>query len=241
MKLFLTLCTLSLLTLTGCFSVNFGGLANVQGTGEIVSQDIDVANFTGINVGSAFNIIYRQAETPHITVSMQENLLSYLRAETVNGILEVSFNRTVSTTAGNTPRLYVYGPYLSSVTLSGAASAQDWDTINADSFNLVASGAVSGSIDLNVEDFTLTGSGAVAISLSGNATTANLILSGACNINAADLQTIDAVVSLSGAGSADIAVSGTLDARVSGVGVITYIGNPQVTSSVTGVGSVRGR
>jgi hypothetical protein len=38
-----------------------------------------------------------------------------------------------------------------------------------------------------------------------------------------------------------VKVSDTLDARVSGAGTVFYIGNPQVTKEVSGVGTVKQR
>ncbi len=47
---------------------------------------------------------------------------------------------------------------------------------------------------------------------------------------------------LSGSGSVAVHVTSTLDAKVSGAGSVTYVGDPQrVDKEVTGTGTVTGR
>jgi len=50
---------------------------------------------------------------------------------------------------------------------------------------------------------------------------------------------VDAVVTLSSMGSATVRVSGTLDVTISGSGTVYYIGNPVITSNITGTGSLQ--
>jgi hypothetical protein len=53
------------------------------------------------------------------------------------------------------------------------------------------------------------------------------------------LEITNAKVIVSGAGSAKLKVSKTLDGSISGVGSVKYSGSPEVTSRVSGMGSVK--
>ncbi|GAA4917029.1 hypothetical protein EV188_104575 [Actinomycetospora succinea] len=46
-------------------------------------------------------------------------------------------------------------------------------------------------------------------------------------------------MSVGGAGTATVNAARTLEARVTGVGDIVYLGNPAVTQTVSGIGTVR--
>jgi hypothetical protein len=59
--------------------------------------------------------------------------------------------------------------------------------------------------------------------------------------NAAELSSQRAQVTNNGTGAVVVRVSDKLDAIINGVGSIEYIGDPQVTKKVSGIGTVRQR
>jgi hypothetical protein len=85
----------------------------------------------------------------------------------------------------------------------------------------------------------LVSSGAGNIHASGEVNALNARLDGAGNLRLADLHAGDASVSVNGAGSIAVHVTGQLEATVNGVGAITYAGNPRdVVRHVNGVGTI---
>jgi hypothetical protein len=83
---------------------------------------------------------------------------------------------------------------------------------------------------------TLAGPGRV--SLSGVVDTQKVRNSGPGEFDGRRLQSSDADVDLSGLGDVTLCVRRSLRARVSGNGSIYYVGDPDVDSQVTGMGSV---
>ncbi|MCE7698566.1 MAG: DUF2807 domain-containing protein [Methanobacterium paludis] len=63
-------------------------------------------------------------------------------------------------------------------------------------------------------------------------------VNGGGEINARDLQSQTATVTINGRGSAIVDVVKTLKAIVNGGGSISYLGNPQVTQQINGMGTV---
>jgi len=236
---------LTLVLSTGCVITTFGGGgfgANaVQGSGPMVSRDFNIPDFTGLNISGGYTVVYRHANTASVIVSMQENLFDYLNVDVRNGVLHIDSDRNFRTSSGNTPRLYVYAPMIDSVTVAGAITASDWDTINAPSFYMNVGGAVTATIDMNVEELDITVAGAATLYLSGTATEATVSIAGASNLNGEGLQTRNAVISVAGTGNAELAVSDNLNVSISGVGNVWYIGSPNVTQTVAGMGRVRSR
>jgi len=198
---------------TGC--INIGG--QVQGTGAVITRQMDVEDFSSIDVSGNFIIIYRQSSEMALTISMQENLFNHLDVNTRNGILSVGSRRSFNTTNTNRPRMYVYAPYLTAADLSGAVGTSNWDSIEIERFNLDISGAVSFNANLYVERLYIDASGAASITLGGNATNIDVDGSGALNINASDMTIGGGRVDISGAANVTLSSLDNINVRTSGV------------------------
>jgi len=226
-----------LLTLAACnINVDSGTL---RGTGPMVTQDFEIAHFNGISISGPFMIIYRQSETYAVRVEMQENLLERTSVENVGGMLRVETSIGFSITRNTTPRVYVYAPYLNTISLHTATSTYNWDTIYSEMLTMYVSGASSADIAMEVERVEIRASGAASFTLSGTAEELYVDISGAGSVNARDLETSAAEIHITGAGSAVVAADDTLYVSISGVGTVTYHGNPTVTRNIAGVGTVR--
>jgi len=245
MKKLIMICMLTgiMVIFSGCLMVsldNFPGNA-VQGTGPVISRDFTVLDFTGINIDGAYVVVYRHSDTSSVTIQMQENLFDYLNVGVRNDILHIDSNRSFRTARYYTPRIYIYAPYLSLARFGGAASMEDWDEISVDRLSIGVSGAASGKLIVDVNNLSIEAAGAVDFDVYGTASSASISISGAGEIYAANLQTENATVNVTGAGTVDIAVSDTLDITIAGTGTVRYIGNPYVSRSIAGMGSVRQR
>ena len=248
MRKFISICFLAgmLIFFTGCLmtsSIDGVGVGSaVHGTGDMVSRDFAVGNFTGIDIAGGYVMVYTSSHANAVTINMQENLFDYLEVSVnSSGVLRISSTRSFRTTSSNIPRIYVSAPYLSEIHIGGALTTENWDTIRTESLFIHAAGAADASIDVEVEELELVLAGAGSFDLSGAADTVNFSLAGAGTINGEDLQTRVATVSIAGASNATVAVSDVLNATISGVGTIYYIGDPQINRTVAGIGSVRRR
>ena len=150
-------------------------------------------------------------------ITAEENLINNIRANVKGNTLVIDTEKNIS------PRKEIYieitTPSLRSVDASGA--------------NNITVYGISGS------DFEVDVSGAGSVNLSGEVDRFRADLSGAGSINAKELKAKDVRVSVSGAASADVYAKDYLDASVSGVGSISYYGDPAKTKTdVSGVGSI---
>ncbi|MGB5959509.1 MAG: DUF2807 domain-containing protein [Coleofasciculaceae cyanobacterium] len=83
--------------------------------------------------------------------------------------------------------------------------------------------------------------GVGSMTITGNVDVLDLSLSGVGSFNGEQFKTKQATVRHEGVGSAVVNVSEQLDATLSGVGSVEYIGSPQVRQSTKGVGKVKQR
>jgi len=217
-----------------------GGNA-VHGTGDMVTREFAVGSFTGVDIAGGYVIVYRQAPESSVTVHMQENLFNYLNTHTINGELRIYSSRNFRTTSENTPRIYVYTPYLNHINVAGSATFEDWDTVHTSGIEISIGGAATGAIHLEVDNIDISLAGAASLDLTGTADTARITVAGAGEVDASALQTRAAWVDIAGTGNIEIAVSDNLDATISGAGTVWYVGNPQVNRSVAGIGRVQQR
>jgi hypothetical protein len=206
--------------LTAC-GINLGPLTRVSGSGNVVTETRNVSGFDGVTVTGAGNIVIYQTGTESLTITTDDNLLQYITTEIRGGKLVIGFKPGVLFDTVKELTFKVGAKNLNSIQVDGAANVQG---TNIATENL--------SVQLN---------GAGAMTLSGKATEQNVVLDGVGAYNGAELISQRAQVTDNGAGAAVVRVSDKLDAIVNGLGSIEYIGNPQVTEKVSGIGTVRQR
>ena len=200
---------------------NLGPLTRVSGSGNVVSETRNVSGFDGVTITGAGNVLIDQNGTESLTITADDNLLPYITTEVRGGKLVIGFKPGVLFDKVKELTFKVGAKNLNSVQVDGAANVQGQ---NIATENL--------SVNLN---------GAGAITLSGTATEQNVVLDGVGAYNGAELISRRAQVTDNGAGAAVVRVSDQLEAIVNGLGSIEYIGNPQVTQKVSGLGTVRQR
>lgn len=207
---------------TACgVNLGSGNLTRVSGSGKVVTETRNVSGFDGVTVNGAGNVLIDQSGAESLTITTDDNLLQHIKTEVRGGKLVIEFTSGVLFDKVQDLTFKVGAKNLNSVQVDGAA--------NLEGKNIATENL---SVQLN---------GAGAITLSGKATAQDVVLDGVGAYNGAELASQRARVTQNGAGSAVVRVSDKLDAIISGLGSIEYIGNPQVTKSVSGVGSVRQR
>lgn len=211
----------------------------IRGDGNVISVESNLDEFTTIDASGIFKIFLLEGDNPHIRIETDENIHQYIRFEVKRNTLNLSMK---SNQIYRPTRLHVYLTIstIEKLDLSGATSLEADHTLVSPNLTISISGA--GDLDLDVEtrDLRTTVSGAGNISLSGNTDTHEVKLSGAASMKCTDLITRSTIISLSGAGSADVHASEVLDASISGVGSIKYAGDPEKTNiSKSGLGSIK--
>lgn len=208
-----------LFVFAGC---NVGVSSSVRGRGAMEVYTIDVANFTGIEIGGLYEIEWIRSDTFNVTLEIQSNLFEYVDARVSGNRLILDSNRSFNVSSGNTPVLRIYAPFIDDIRIGGAANIRNWDDIILDQLTIHLAGAA------NVE-------------LSGSVLHLYVTTAGASNLELFGLRAVNATIDVSGAASVEVYATETLNASIAGVGSITYDGNPTVTRSVAGLGRITAR
>jgi hypothetical protein len=214
---------ISILVLTACgFNITDpSAVTRVTGSGKVVTESRNVSGFSGLTMNGAGKVSVEWTGTEALSVTADDNLLPYVITEVRGSTLVLEFKRNVvfDRVADLTFKVAVKG--LNSIEANGAAAVEG-KNVDAD------------RLSVNV-------SGAGAVRMQGKIAQQDVMLNGTGAYNAENVEGKRATVTNSGAGAAVVRVSDQLNANINGIGVIEYIGNPQVTKNIAGIGVVRQR
>jgi len=116
-------------------------------------------------------------------------------------------------------KIYITAKNIDSITSSGAAKI-NIDNINNQKFSMTLSGADHVDISGKTDDFTVQSSGAI-------------------HLEAKEFKAHNIDIKMSGAAHAEIFATGTINAKISGVGNIEYYGNPKIVKpEISGLGKI---
>jgi len=221
------------------FGPEVGGA--VAGSGVVKSESRQVADFDAIRIEYPAEITIRQGASESLKIEAEDNLLPQLSADVRNGTLilenaEQNWRERVNPSEPVIITITVVDLKEVQFPTAGKMQIEDLET---DSLTVSVSGAGDVTLTgLNATRFVVNLSGAGNINADGESENLHLTISGLGNFKGGDLQTQDASVQISGAGSATLWAEDTLDANISGAGSIEYYGDPDVNQQISGVGSV---
>lgn len=208
-----------------------------RGNGNIISKDHELESFKEVVIDGNFEVLLNKSTAPTLTITTDENLHEFIEFEQKRDVLTISSDGELKSEDGI--KLNINYVDLAGVSSSGANVISGNDLISGDFLKVNMSGA--GDINLNVELKALKVeiSGAGSVELSGSVMACNVDMSGAGNLKSYDLISQECNIDMSGVGGATLHVKKKLDAKVSGVGGIRYIGDPaEVVSNISGLGSI---
>ena len=179
--------------------------------GEVIHQTFSFEPFNGISINGLFNVVYRQSDEHRIELKMYESIFEITEMDVVGHVLQVHQNLSgiVFQEDDETPRLYIYAPYLTEVALDGVITARNWEAIH-------------------VEDFTLHIDGVTTLEMSGSAETATFRIDGVSSIHALGFETRSTVVDIDGVSTLSVAVENDLNVSIDGLATVEYRGNPTI-------------
>lgn len=223
--------------LAGC--ANLPGLTLIRGSGNLVTREEDVSGFSRVDLSYAFEAEITRAEDYRVVITIDDNLLPYLRVDQSGDTLRVGLQPNTGVSEA-TMRVQIEMPQLAALDVSGASQAILEDFQSDDPLRLTVSGASSVQGDIATGDITVDASGASRVNLLGSGSDADLTASGASTVDMAGYSVQNASADSSGASRIIIDVSGQLDASASGASSVQYLGNPTNVNSDTSGSSTIG-
>ncbi len=225
-----------LITVFTCIFAGAFTSANAQ-TSDV---SINLKDFDKLQIGSAFVIDVIKAPQFSIKAKGHKENLDELESYVKDGELRIKYKGdTWRKNKNGAVYLYITMPELQGVTFSGATKSTIEGFSVKGTFKLSLSGASESKINLKAENMDISLSGASNVSISGGKVSKMVAeLSGASELYAYDCEAENTKIKTSGASSAKIAVSSSLNADATGASSIRYKGNPNVNSDSSGASRI---
>lgn len=191
-----------------------------KGSGDMETRELSLDEFRALEIGGAFEVDVRFGKKQKVAITIDDNLWEHLDARVKGHWLKIDWDRSVR--PSDECRIEIVVRDLQELSVRGACDAHIHGFAGA--------------------RFTYELSGAGNLEMDGKVEFLEIDISGAGDADTRDLEAQHVEVRISGAGNAEVHAERSLEARVSGVGNLTYYGDPEEKdTSVSGMGSIKSR
>ena len=199
------------------------GQKNVKGSGYVLTQQRETADFTSIEISRGIDVAIVRGEMEPITVEADDNLFSYIKTTVKNKVLKIYIPDSVNIVKYAT---------LGSLKASNHSRIDAWPQIwNLRTIRLEATTGGQIRIRLKAEDIQAEARTSGILEIKGEAQNLQAILKTAARLEARELETQNADIQLSIGAKAEIQVNQRLTYDLYGHSRLVIKGNPQIENS----------
>jgi hypothetical protein len=198
----------------------------------------NLAAFKRIRLSGVANIYLQKGTQEAMRVEVKEqDVLNHVRAEIIGEELHI---RSIRAGVMN-PSIRIYLTYqdLESLKIDGKANIESKNPIEVERLKIDINGYAKAYLNLAVKDLVIDVSGYGILNINGRADYQAFNLSGSGKIYASHLAGDYTRAEISGWGTMEVNAQKQLRAEVSGVGKVLYAGNPSISTSRSGITSIR--
>jgi hypothetical protein len=238
----------------GSFNVSLKNNLTSGGNSYVNSEARNVGNFTGINIKSGVNVVYKQEDTNSVQVIADADKLKYIITKVENGVLKIYVDsKSEKNLKFKNLTVNVSSPKLDNIEANSGSHFTVINTLTGKNINIQASsgsgivGKFNASDAINVlvdsgsnmkgaistEKFTFKGTSGSNASFDGNTNIGVLDISSGAMCRAENFKVNKANVQSTSGSSITVNVREKLDVAASSGGSVKYRGNPDVTSDIS--------
>ena len=246
-----------LMMLMASLACNVGIPNLVRGSGNIITETFEVSRFDQVELSTVGEVHIEQGDTESVTVETDDNIMALvvvkvdgskltlsLRENTNIDPSALTFNVTVkelshviALSSGDIFAGPIRGDSLD--ILANASGNVNLESVEVNNFSVTAGGSGNVTVDnIDVESVHSAARASGAIQIAGTATSHTVEVGGSGGVDAGDLQTSTAVVTVKASGDVTVWVSDTLDVSINGSGNVNYYGDPTITQDISGSGEL---
>lgn len=214
---------------------------HIKGSGRVVKETRNLQTFESIKVNGVFDLNISQNSRQSLTIETDDNIMKYISTKVSQGRLTITFEPDqISVEPTKKILVTIEMAKLSGVEVEGVANV-NIARFTTDRLRLAFDGVGAFTAkDLKAKDLDVVMDGSGTVSLGGDAGKQTVQIEGSGQYKSGDLKSRSAKVVLNGTGGATVWVEESLDAKIDGVGDISYYGNPKnVRQTIDGVGGVK--
>jgi hypothetical protein len=198
---------------------------------------LKIGSFDAVQLYGGYDVELIQGNEESVTIETEHNLLKNIKAEIEKGKLIINCEKGFQFDKVKLTIRFVDIYYLE---VNGGMKLKSDKIIQVKDIEMVVNGGADIKIPINGNTLSLNLSGGTNVKFTGKVTNLNIDLNGAGNISCDELESENVDIEIGGAGYAIVWATKSIIAKLSGVGVIEYTGNPGIVkSNVSGIGSVK--
>jgi carbon monoxide dehydrogenase subunit G len=222
---------LAALTLVGCNSIG------VRGTGTAYEVTHDISDISEVIVKGNGELQVQNGNRDQLIVLAQDEIHEHLAIREIGNRIIIEPKDGYHFKTAKNLRYLLITNNINLIDVSGAieVTSNDYHTSN---LYIDASGSTDVDMSIYADDITVDASGAFDGYLAGESETLTLDFSGASDLNAYDLEASTVDIDISGAGTAYVNATKSLNVSAAGASHVSYRGNPRVSQSSAGASSV---
>ncbi|GAB6008519.1 head GIN domain-containing protein [Dysgonomonas reticulitermitis] len=218
-------------------ALNSCSFNSVRGSGTLVSNEVSIPDYKGIDFGGGATMVYEQKPgSPYLRIETDDNIYPLLRVEVRDGTLYIGSSENINPTKFN---IYTNSSTLEYLGASGSIKAilkgkletSFLDIDVSGSGNITAEELICGTLRTKV-------SGSGDFFVTGKASSVDSRISGSGKVMATELIADTVSCSVSGSGDFFVTAQKYLNVSISGSGSVKYKGNPQIDQSISGSGRI---
>lgn len=204
---------------------------------DLYSRTYDVGDFSELFFEGAFGVELIQGRKTSLEVrTSDEKAFEYLNVTQNGDLLHLHVDRKPFDFSKVT--LLVTFKDLERLRILGGIRLETRGFLDLNDVEMLLEGGAKVNLQLKAERIAIDNRGGVLSEISGIARSLDVRLAGAGHVNAGQLEARDVNFRIEGVGTGVVHATKTLDATIKGAGKIKYRGNPVVTQSIEGLGSV---
>ena len=211
----------------------------VNGNGNVTTVAHPIPDFHSVEINGAYSVELIQGEGYGVEVTTDENLQDLIGVEVNDGVLIISSEKRMNN--ATKLKLTINSNEYRALEINGAVDLKSLTPLYGDRLSVEVNGASSLQMALVYDELVSSISGAASLKFKGEVDRVTQEVSGAASINAFELVAQEVLVDVGGAGSVQVHATEFLNATITGIGSITYEGNPEVEKHISGMGSLARR
>ena len=201
------------------------------------SKTYDIGDFTELFLEGAFKVYLIQGDETSLKVEASDPAaFDYLDVTNRNGCLHLHVDREPFDFSRVS--LFITFKTLERLEIEGGVKMKTRGYLDLNDLYVSLEGGAKIELQTKARDISIETEGGVMFELDGVARSLDVKVSGAGHIDAGELECKDVSFKIDGVGTGRVFATETLYAEINGVGKIRYLGNPEVTENIEGLGSV---
>jgi hypothetical protein len=210
----------------------------VSGSGNVKTENRNVANFTGIALSLGATVEVRQGNTESLTIEGDDNILPLIETVVEGASLKIRPLEKNTSFRTKNLKIIVNAKTIESLAIGGSGDIRA-NTLKTEKLKVSIGGAGEvriTTLDTDTLSADIAGSG--DMSVGGRANTLTSSIAGSGDIKAGKLEAKTVKLSIAGSGAAAVWATEALKVSIAGSGDVKYYGDAKVSKSVAGSGSI---